>query len=52
MDKKLGILKNVGLREIWDHEALDFTPWLVLEENLAKLSAAIGGLHPVRLTPA
>src|SRR3569833_1486447 len=42
MDKPLGVLKLLGLREIWDHEALDFTPWLVRDENLAKLSEAIG----------
>lgn len=42
MDRKLGTLKSVGLREIWNHEALDFTPWLVTEENLARLSEAIG----------
>src|ERR1700730_6938507 len=42
MNKQLGTLKALGLREIWNHEALDFTPWLVKEENLAKLSDAIG----------
>ncbi|MGY3448410.1 hypothetical protein [Bradyrhizobium sp. USDA 4353] len=42
MDDKLGVLKNVSLREIWTHEALDFTPWLAKEENLAKLSEVIG----------
>ena len=42
MNKQLGTLKNLGLREIWDHEALDFTPWLVQEANLTNLSSAIG----------
>lgn len=37
---KLVEVKN--LREVWPHEALDFTPWLAEEENLALLSDAIG----------
>jgi len=35
-----GILKNVGLREIWPHEASDFTPWLA--ENIEELGKALG----------
>ena len=42
MNKQLGALKTISLKEIWDHEALDFTPWLAKEENLARLSEAVG----------
>lgn len=34
---KLGKFKKVALREIWKHEALDFTNWLALDENLELL---------------
>ncbi|MBR1810111.1 MAG: DUF4268 domain-containing protein [Clostridia bacterium] len=41
--KQLGLLQEIkDLREVWPHEALDFTPWLAEEENLALLSDAIG----------
>jgi hypothetical protein len=40
--KQLGGLKILSLKEIWDHEALDFTPWLAKEENLSLLSDAVG----------
>ncbi len=36
--KKLGILKQVPLREIWVHEAHTFTKWLAEEKNLGLLS--------------
>jgi len=39
---ELGILENVELREIWKHEALDFTKWLAKKENIALLSKEIG----------
>ena len=29
------------LRTVWPHEALDFTPWLAQDENMALLSDAI-----------
>ena len=39
----LGKLKEIkDLRQVWPHEALDFTPWLVKEENLDLLSNAVG----------
>lgn len=34
MTIKLGKLKQVDLRQAWNHEAYDFTTWLVREENL------------------
>ena len=41
--EKLGILEEIkDLRTIWPHEALDFTPWLAKDENIALLSDAIG----------
>jgi hypothetical protein len=40
---KLGKLQEVkDLRKVWPHEALDFTPWLAQEENLALLADTIG----------
>lgn len=30
------------LHSVWPHEALDFTPWLAREENISRLSDAIG----------
>lgn len=40
--KQLGKIEKVELRDIWPHEALDFTKWLSEEENLDLLSDAIG----------
>jgi len=34
---KLSRIKKVPLREVWKHEALDFTNWLALNENLTLL---------------
>lgn len=42
MEYSLGKLENVELREIRNHEALDFTNWLAQPENLALLSDEIG----------
>ena len=40
---QLGKLEKIDdLRKIWPHEALDFTPWLADEENLALLCDAVG----------
>jgi hypothetical protein len=39
---KLGILKRIGLREYWKHEALAFTRWLSEPENIALLSEDVG----------
>lgn len=40
--KNLGKLVPVELRDFWEDEARDFTPWLAKEENLKLLSEAIG----------
>ena len=39
---KLDRLQPVELRDIWQDEAVDFTPWLAKEENLALLSDTLG----------
>ena len=40
---QLGRLKEIiDLRRVWKHEALDFTPWLAQEDNLALLADAVG----------
>lgn len=40
---ELGKLEKMeDLRNVWEHEAIDFTPWLAEEKNLALLSDAIG----------
>lgn len=39
----LGKLEKItDLRKVWPHEALDFTPWLAQDDNIAMLSDAIG----------
>lgn len=48
MKKPLGRLQRVPLREYWQDEARDFTPWLAQEENLQLLSETIG----IELEPA
>lgn len=47
MNKVLSKLQKIELREVWNHEAFDFTNWLALEENLEILSEEIG--VPIRL---
>ncbi len=42
MKKILSKLNKVELRDVWGHEALDFTNWLAQHENLDSLSEAVG----------
>jgi hypothetical protein len=42
MNVQLGKLEKVTIREIWNDEAHDFTPWFALDANLALLSEAAG----------
>lgn len=39
---QLGKLVRVDLRKVWEHEARDFSGWLVKDENLALLSEELG----------
>ena len=39
---KLSKITKVDLRECWQNEASDFTPWLATEENIALLADALG----------
>ena len=41
----LGRMEKLDLREAWQSEAGDFTPWLAREENLALLGDTIGNLQ-------
>ncbi|MCS5420291.1 MULTISPECIES: DUF4268 domain-containing protein [Psychrilyobacter] len=38
----LGKLEKVELRDVWKHEAIDFTKWLAKEKNIDLLSDTIG----------
>ena len=39
----LGRLEEIkDLRTVWPHEALDFTPWLAQDDNIALLADAVG----------
>ena len=42
MNKNLGRLEKVELREIWEKEDMHFTPWLAQEQNMELLSSTIG----------
>lgn len=42
MKKNLSKLKKVDLRDVWGHEAIDFTNWLAQQENLDLLGEEIG----------
>lgn len=42
MKNALAKLSKVDLREVWGHEALDFSNWLAQKENLDVLSEEIG----------
>ncbi len=39
---QLGEIAQVVPREVWPHEASDFTPWLAKPENLGQLGNALG----------
>ncbi|MBQ7904950.1 MAG: hypothetical protein IJ361_04250 [Spirochaetaceae bacterium] len=38
MSISLGKLKEVNIREVWQHEQYDFSKWLSLPENIQELS--------------
>jgi len=43
MNRKLGRLKKIkNVRDIWDKEDRDFTPWLAEDENISLLGESIG----------
>lgn len=42
MKKSLAKLSKVELRDVWGHEAVDFTNWLAQKENLDALGEEIG----------
>ena len=42
MKKNLSKLNKVELRDVWGHEAIDFTNWLAQQENLDALSEEVG----------
>ena len=42
LKQPLGNLELVNLRDVWQHEAHDFTKWLAEEENLTLLGETIG----------
>ena len=39
---QLSRIERVSLRDCWQNEATDFTPWLASEENIALLADALG----------
>ena len=39
-DIDLASIERVDLRDVWEHEATNFTPWLA--ENLSRLGEALG----------
>ena len=41
MTAALGRLESVPLRQVWPHEANDFTPWLAEAENLVLLAETL-----------
>jgi len=42
VDKALGRLQRVDLRDVWVSESAEFTPWLAQPDNLAILSETVG----------
>ena len=46
MNKQLGILKKIkNIRDVWDTEDRDFTPWLAEENSQRKEKKYIGIVH-------
>lgn len=41
MKRQLGKLESISLREAWESESSQFTPWLALPENISLLSEAL-----------
>lgn len=51
MEISLGRIEKVIIRDVWQHEALAFTPWLAQDENIALLADTLGlGLIQVEAT--
>jgi hypothetical protein len=46
---KLSKITKVDLRDCWQNEANDFTPWLATEENISLLADALG-MNELELT--
>ena len=46
MMKKLHTLEKVNLREIWKHEAHNFTQWLALEDNIRRVLKEETSIRP------
>lgn len=44
MNTKIIAPKSKKLRDVWKHEAHDFTPWLADAENLKILSKAVDSI--------
>ena len=42
MKTSLGKLEKVELRDVWESESSDFTPWLAKDENIKVLGKEIG----------
>lgn len=42
MPIELGKITKVNVRDIWKHEAIDFSAWLVKPENLDVLAEQLG----------
>jgi hypothetical protein len=42
MNRKLGRLEEVNIRELWAHEQYNFSNWLSKEENIELLNEAVG----------
>ena len=48
MNINLAKLESVDIREVWKHEAKDFTQWLAMPDNLRFLGETIGlELEPI-----